>query len=52
MTSRQQGWYWMGLGVLALGLTNNPATDPSRWISEISDQAEYVTAAATDEVVA
>lgn len=57
MSPQRQGWYWIGLGVLALGINGRVANAPAGWIDSVTAQvtkvaqnASRVTTAYVDEV--
>lgn len=52
MATRREGWYWIGLGVLALGISwNTPGAGP-QWMDSISGKVREVAETASDNVTA
>jgi hypothetical protein len=48
----QQGWYWIGAGMLALGLTSGTANYPGEWMRGLRDQVVATAERASAETVA
>jgi len=48
----QQGWYWIGVGMLALGLTNNLADTRGDWTRDIANKLRNAVEEASGQAVA